>query len=60
MQTSYYLGYSALKDFFPSAVIRPNPECTNAACRRAQQQQALLGPWLPQVSARGRGWAGRG
>merc|ERR1711927_86970 len=26
-QTSYYLAYSAMKDFFPSDVMRPNPDC---------------------------------
>ena len=34
-QTSYYLGYSAMKDFFPSDVMKPNPECHQNApsCR---------------------------
>ncbi|KDO24270.1 hypothetical protein SPRG_09906 [Saprolegnia parasitica CBS 223.65] len=41
---SYYLGYSALRDFFPMDVLRPNPECASADCRR---QQAAHGPWSP-------------
>eukprot|EP00899_Mesostigma_viride_P014033 jgi/Mesvir1/22630/Mv14067-RA.1 len=27
-----YLGYSALKDFFPTYEMRPNPDCSNAQC----------------------------
>eukprot|EP00887_Chlorella_sp_A99_P004911 scaffold4.g4911.t1 len=35
-----YLGYSSLKDFFPSMDIKPNPSCANAACRARQAQWA--------------------
>ncbi|KDO24274.1 hypothetical protein SPRG_09911 [Saprolegnia parasitica CBS 223.65] len=45
---SYYLGYSALRDFFPVDVLRPNPECASADCRR---QQATHGPWSPPTPA---------
>lgn len=31
-----YLGYSALKDFFPNYEMKPNPGCTNAQCCGAQ------------------------
>lgn len=45
-QTSYYLGYSAMNDFFPSDVMRPNPECGNPACRERQEQ--YCDQWAPQ------------
>ena len=45
-QTSYYLGYSALMDFFPSDVLRANPECSNSWCRKRQAQ--YKGKWEPQ------------
>jgi ubiquitin-like modifier-activating enzyme 5 len=32
-----YLGYSALKDYFPSMHVHANPECDNGACVRAQK-----------------------
>ncbi|KAJ4790937.1 Ubiquitin-like modifier-activating enzyme 5 [Rhynchospora pubera] len=31
-QVSPYLGYNSLKDFFPTMEMRPNPQCSNAAC----------------------------
>lgn len=27
-QISYYLGYNAMNNYFPSDIVRPNPECT--------------------------------
>jgi hypothetical protein len=33
---SRYLGYNALKDFFPTMELQPNLECTNRACRNQQ------------------------
>ncbi|KAG6590893.1 Ubiquitin-like modifier-activating enzyme 5 [Phytophthora cinnamomi] len=47
-QVSYYLGYSAMKDFFPSDVMRPNPECSNAQCRK-QQAAPEHANWTPMV-----------
>ncbi|TMW57210.1 hypothetical protein Poli38472_003135 [Pythium oligandrum] len=47
-QVSYYLGYSAMKDFFPSDVMRPNPECSNSHCRK-QQARAEHKDWKPMV-----------
>ena len=35
-RVSRYLGYNALKDFFPTMEMKPNTECTNAVCRRQQ------------------------
>ncbi|XP_046581284.1 ubiquitin-like modifier-activating enzyme 5 [Haliotis rubra] len=34
---TYYLGYNALKDFFPTMTMRPNPQCDDNHCRRQQQ-----------------------
>ncbi len=52
-QVSYYLGYNAMNNFFPSDMIRCNKECTNNACRRQQTKWDLVG-WSPQV------WKGAG
>jgi len=35
---SYYLGYNALKDFFPTWPMRPNPTCANRACVALQKK----------------------
>eukprot|EP01135_Chromosphaera_perkinsii_P001386 Nk52_evm3s166 gene=Nk52_evmTU3s166 len=35
--TSYYLGYSAMTDHFPTMVLRANPECNNNQCRSQQK-----------------------
>uniref|UniRef100_A0A7S2TYR0 THIF-type NAD/FAD binding fold domain-containing protein n=1 Tax=Lotharella oceanica TaxID=641309 RepID=A0A7S2TYR0_9EUKA len=43
---SYYLGYNALKDFFPTWPMRPNPTCTNTACRKCQAKHK---GWTPPV-----------
>ncbi|OQR82139.1 ubiquitin activating enzyme, E1 family [Thraustotheca clavata] len=45
-QVSYYLGYSAMTDFFPADVMRPNPECPNSFCRQQQQKYT---EWTPMV-----------
>lgn len=37
---SHYLGYGALKDFFPTMTMRPNPACENAQCRERQREVA--------------------
>eukprot|EP00300_Choanocystis_sp_HF-7_P028058 c33417_g1_i1.p1 GENE.c33417_g1_i1~~c33417_g1_i1.p1 ORF type:complete len:404 (-),score=87.54 c33417_g1_i1:207-1388(-) len=43
-QTSYYLGYSAMSDYFPTMVLRPNPACEVGWCvkRQAMHRQYLL------------------
>ena len=46
-QVSYYLGYNAMQNFFPTDVMLPNPECTNAWCRTRQREQPTK--WTPQV-----------
>ncbi|XP_012278624.1 ubiquitin-like modifier-activating enzyme 5 [Orussus abietinus] len=35
---SYYLGYNAMQDFFPSMTLRPNPNCDDKYCRQRQQE----------------------
>ncbi len=39
-----YLGYSSLKDFFPSMEIKPNPSCSNSECVARQAEAAARGP----------------
>mmetsp|Transcript_29145 Transcript_29145/g.38332 ORF Transcript_29145/g.38332 Transcript_29145/m.38332 type:complete len:420 (-) Transcript_29145:183-1442(-) len=51
-QTSYYLGYSAMRDHFPTDIMYPNPECMNNACREAQEK--YRNSWAPQQ------WQGQG
>ncbi|XP_056110156.1 ubiquitin-like modifier-activating enzyme 5 isoform X1 [Rhinichthys klamathensis goyatoka] len=35
---SYYLGYNAMQDFFPSMAMKANPQCDNVHCRRQQEE----------------------
>ncbi|XP_042188215.1 ubiquitin-like modifier-activating enzyme 5 isoform X1 [Callorhinchus milii] len=35
---SYYLGYNAMKDFFPTMAMKPNPRCSDQACRQQQEE----------------------
>ncbi|XVF08701.1 hypothetical protein REPUB_Repub07fG0026100 [Reevesia pubescens] len=41
---SPYLGYSSLKDFFPTMPMKPNPQCSNAACLERQKEYILAKP----------------
>lgn len=34
----YYVGYNAMKDYFPTMIMRPNESCSNAFCRIRQHQ----------------------
>ncbi|KAK0043208.1 ubiquitin-like modifier-activating enzyme 5 [Biomphalaria pfeifferi] len=34
---SYYLGYNALQDYFPTMRMKPNPQCDDTHCRKQQQ-----------------------
>ncbi|XP_046752473.1 ubiquitin-like modifier-activating enzyme 5 [Diprion similis] len=36
--TSFYLGYNAMLDFFPTMTLRPNPNCDDRYCRQRQQE----------------------
>ncbi|KAK3596321.1 hypothetical protein CHS0354_031656 [Potamilus streckersoni] len=35
---AYYLGYNALEDFFPTMVMKPNPQCDDNYCRQQQAE----------------------
>ncbi|KAJ1101607.1 hypothetical protein NDU88_006673 [Pleurodeles waltl] len=34
---SYYLGYNAMQDFFPTMIMKPNPNCDDSYCRKQQE-----------------------
>ncbi|KAF4520337.1 hypothetical protein B566_EDAN004397 [Ephemera danica] len=46
-KVSYYLGYAAMHDFFPTMRLKPNPTCEDANCR-ARQAEAVNRPPTPQ------------
>ncbi|KAK3083251.1 hypothetical protein FSP39_017694 [Pinctada imbricata] len=48
-QVTYYLGYNALQDFFPSMAMKPNPQCDDLHClkRQAEYQKRLAS--MPKV-----------
>ena len=35
---SFYLGYNAMQDFFPTMSMKPNPQCDDRNCRRHQKE----------------------
>ncbi|XP_019848963.1 PREDICTED: ubiquitin-like modifier-activating enzyme 5 isoform X2 [Amphimedon queenslandica] len=35
---THYVGYNALKDYFPSMVMKPNPNCQNSHCQKRQEE----------------------
>jgi len=41
-QVSYYLGYIAMRDYFPTYIMRPNTYCTNADCIKRQNENGPL------------------
>lgn len=41
---SRYLGYNALKDYFPTMEMKPNPQCPNTACLERQKEYMLAKP----------------
>ncbi|XP_009616972.1 ubiquitin-like modifier-activating enzyme 5 [Nicotiana tomentosiformis] len=43
-QVSPYLGYNALKDYFPTMEMKPNTQCSNAACLERQKEYILAKP----------------
>ncbi|XP_047332874.1 ubiquitin-like modifier-activating enzyme 5 [Impatiens glandulifera] len=42
--TSRYLGYNALKDYFPTMEMKPNTQCSNMACMDRQKEYTLAKP----------------
>lgn len=51
-QVSYFLGYSAMNNFFPSDIMKPNKDCANSACIKCQEK--WNGKWEAQI------WKGKG
>ncbi|KAL6961455.1 hypothetical protein U1Q18_039223 [Sarracenia purpurea var. burkii] len=41
---SPYLGYNALKDYFPTMEMKPNPQCSNVACLERQKEYIRVKP----------------
>lgn len=37
-EVSHYLGYNALKDFFPAMKMKPNPQCDDRNCQKMQAE----------------------
>lgn len=37
-KVSHYLGYNAMEDFFPTMILRPNPNCDDAYCKQRQKE----------------------
>ncbi|KAM9488051.1 ubiquitin-like modifier-activating enzyme 5 isoform 1-T1 [Clarias gariepinus] len=35
---SFYLGYNAMQDFFPTMAMKANPQCDDSHCRRQQAE----------------------
>ncbi|XP_060005816.1 ubiquitin-like modifier-activating enzyme 5 isoform X1 [Lagenorhynchus albirostris] len=35
---SFYLGYNAMQDFFPTMSMKPNPQCDDRNCRKQQEE----------------------
>ncbi len=38
VQVTPYVGYSSLKDFFPTMKLKPNESCDNALCLKLQAE----------------------
>lgn len=43
-EVSKYLGYNALKDYFPTMEMLPNPQCSNSACQERQREYIRIKP----------------
>ena len=46
-KVTYYLGYNALEDFFPTMSMKPNPNCDDSYCRKRQKEYQENKPELP-------------
>jgi ubiquitin-like modifier-activating enzyme 5 len=54
-EVSHYLGYTSLKDYFPTMSIRPSAACVNKLCQQAQQRWAAgASERQAQVTRKGR------
>ncbi|XP_033022080.1 ubiquitin-like modifier-activating enzyme 5 isoform X1 [Lacerta agilis] len=46
---SFYLGYNAMQDFFPSMTMKPNPQCDDKNCRHQQEEYKKKAAENPKV-----------
>ncbi|KAG8572730.1 hypothetical protein GDO81_012147 [Engystomops pustulosus] len=46
---SYYLGYNAMQDFFPTMSMKPNPSCDDKYCRQQQDAYKLRSASEPKA-----------
>uniref|UniRef100_A0A8C4ESL3 Ubiquitin-like modifier-activating enzyme 5 n=1 Tax=Dicentrarchus labrax TaxID=13489 RepID=A0A8C4ESL3_DICLA len=46
---SYYLGYNAMQDFFPTMAMKANPTCNDRHCRRQQEEYKKKEAERPKV-----------
>ncbi|XP_058150945.1 ubiquitin-like modifier-activating enzyme 5 isoform X2 [Dasypus novemcinctus] len=45
---SFYLGYNAMQDFFPTMSMKPNPQCEDKNCRKQQDEYKKKVAALPK------------
>ncbi|XP_058145710.1 ubiquitin-like modifier-activating enzyme 5 isoform X2 [Dasypus novemcinctus] len=45
---SFYLGYNAMQDFFPTMSMKPNPQCEDKNCRKQQNEYKKKVAALPK------------
>ncbi|XP_048649972.1 ubiquitin-like modifier-activating enzyme 5 isoform X2 [Marmota marmota marmota] len=45
---SFYLGYNAMQDFFPTMSMKPNPQCDDKNCRKQQEEYKKKVALLPK------------
>ncbi|KAL1781947.1 ubiquitin-like modifier-activating enzyme 5 [Sigmodon hispidus] len=48
---SFYLGYNAMQDFFPTMFMKPNPQCDDRNCRKQQEEYKKRAATLPTPEA---------
>nr|XP_003476775.1 ubiquitin-like modifier-activating enzyme 5 [Cavia porcellus] len=48
---SFYLGYNAMQDFFPTMSMKPNPQCEDRNCRKQQEEYQKKVVALPKQEA---------
>ncbi|XP_028612612.1 ubiquitin-like modifier-activating enzyme 5 isoform X1 [Grammomys surdaster] len=48
---SFYLGYNAMQDFFPTMLMKPNPQCDDKNCRKQQEEYKKKAAALPTQEA---------
>ncbi|KAI8529210.1 hypothetical protein RHMOL_Rhmol12G0206900 [Rhododendron molle] len=46
------MGYNALKDYFPTMEMKPNPQCSNTACLDRQKEYILAKPARDAAAAK--------